>query len=589
MPPFRRLAAILAADVAGYSRLMGADEEGTHERLKSHLQELVDLKISQYRGRIVKNTGDGLLAEFVSVVDAVRCAVEIQRRMADREPEVPEERRIRFRIGINLGDVIVEEHDIFGDGVNVAARLEALAKPGGICVSRVVRDQVRDKVDFDFEDIGEQQVKNIHRPVRVYWVRDRAILAQALVPASPQPLPLPDKPSIAVLPFQNMSGDPEQDYFADGMVEEITTALSRYPSLFVIARNSSFAYKGRAVDVKQIGRELGVRYVLEGSVRKAGSRIRVIAQLIEAATGKHVWAERYDRGLADVFVMQDEITEAATVAIAPAVRSAERQRAMRMPPGSLDAWAAYQRGLWHFSQISAEDNALAQRYFQQAIEIDPDFAGGYKGLAWVYTHAAGVHAARTPTEAYGAAEALARRAVALDPTDAEARSSLSEAMLWSRGDYQGALIEAERARVMSPNLAYAHSILGAVLIFSGQQKDGLAALHISLRLDPQDPMLPSRLNLMALGLYLSGEYEAAVEVAKRVVRSSPDYPLAYRWLAAALGQLGRAAEAKEALEKAIAIAPASFDIYVRRRRPWHRPEDYAHMLEGLRKAGWRET
>ena len=270
MPSVRRLTAILAADVAGYSRLMGADEEGTHDRLKAHLGELVNPKINEHRGRIVKNTGDGFLAEFSSVVDAVRCAVQIQRAMVDREAEVPEEQRIRLLIGINLGDVIAEEHDIFGDGVNIAARLEALAEPGGVCVSRMVRDNVRDKLDYTFQDLGEQEFKNIARPVRVYRVQDRTISAAAPAPASPQPLPLPDKPSIAVLPFQNLSGDPEQEYFADGMVEEIITALSRIRWLFVIARASTFTYKGRSVDVKQVGRELGVRYVLEGSVRKAG-------------------------------------------------------------------------------------------------------------------------------------------------------------------------------------------------------------------------------------------------------------------------------------------------------------------------------
>ena len=399
----------------------------------------------------------------------------------------------------------------------------------------------------------------------------------------------PGKPPIAVLAFSNWSGDPEQEYFADGIAEDIITALSRYPSLFVIARSSSFTYKSRDVDVKQIGCELGVRYLLEGGVRKSGNRIRVTAQLVEAETGKHIWAERYDRDLADIFAVQDEITEAVTIAIAPAVAEAERRRAMRIPPGSLDAWAAYQRGLWHFYKISPDDNALARKYFQQAIDIDPNFAAGYKGLALAHFPAAAVHGTRTRAEAYDSAEALARCAVALDPTDAEARSTLSQAMLWSRGDYEGALTEAERAREMSPNLAFAHATLGATLIFSGQLKDGLSALQISLRLDPQAPGLPARLNCMALGLYLSGEYEPAVEAAKRVVRLNPDYPHAYRWLAAALGQLGRIVQAKEALDKAIAIAPAAFDMYVRQRVPWHRPEDHAHMLAGLRKAGMREA
>jgi len=367
MPPVRRLAAILAADVAGYSRLMGADEEGTHERLKAHLGELIEPKIAEHRGRIVKNTGDGFLAEFASVVDAVRCAVEVQRGMAECNAGTPAERRIEFRIGINLGDVIVEVHDIFGDGVNVAARLEGLTEPGGICISRVVRDQVRDRLDYAFEDLGEHSVKNITRPVRVYRVRDRAIPAEKPASTPPQPLPLPDKPSIAVLPFQNMSGDPEQEYFADGTVEEIITSLSLYPSLFVIARNSSFTYKGRAVDVKEVWRELGVRYVLEGAVRSSGNRIRVTAQLAEADAGKHIWANRYDHDLADIFAVQDEITDAVTIAITPAIADTEQRRALRKPPGSLDAWAAYQRGLWHLSKFSADDDALAGGSFSKPL------------------------------------------------------------------------------------------------------------------------------------------------------------------------------------------------------------------------------
>jgi adenylate cyclase len=584
MPPVRRFTAILAADVAGYSRLMGADEEGTHERLKSHLRELIDPKITEHRGRTVKNTGDGLLAEFASVVDAVRCAVEVQRGMIDREPEVPEERRIRFRIGVNLGDVIAEEHDIFGDGVNVAARLEALAEPGGICVSRVVRDQVRDRLDFLFEDMGEQQVKNIARPVRVYQVRDRAVLIKQPLPTSPQQLPLPDKPSIAVLPFTNMSGDPEQGYFADGIAEDIITALSRYPSLFVIARNSSFAYRDRMVDVKQVGRELGVRYVLEGSVRRVDNRIRVTAQLVDAESSNHVLAERYDRQLADIFAVQDEITEAVTIAITPAIADAEQQRAMRKPPASLDAWAAYQRGLWHLSKVTAADNALAQKFFQQAVDLDPSFAGGYKGLSVVQSKEPDYEGRGLP-ETLRSAEALARRAVALDGADAEARSLLATT-LRRRGDYEGGLAEAARALTLSPNLAGAHYAMGANLISSGRPKEGIAAIERSIRLDPRQAA--ARLNQIALALYYSGEYQAAVEAANRAIRSYPNYPNAYRWLAAALGQLGHIEEAKRALERAIAIAPAAFDMYVRERVPWMRPEDHAHMLDGLRKAGMSE-
>jgi adenylate cyclase len=585
MSQTRRLAAILAADVAGYSRLMGADEEGTLERLKALRRELLDPKIAEHRGRIVKTTGDGMLVEFASVVDAVRCAVAVQQAMPERDTGVAADNRIELRIGINLGDVIVEGDDIYGDGVNIAARIEALADPGGVFVSNTVHDHVRDRLPFVFEDLGEQQVKNIARPIRVYRVRD----AGTITPSAPYStaLPLPDKPSIAVLPFANMSGDPEQEYFADGIAEDVITALTRYPSLFVIARNSSFTYKGRTVDVKQVGRELGVRYILEGSVRKAGNRIRATAQLLEAESGKHVWAERYDRDLADIFAVQDEITEAVTIAIAPAIADAEQQRAMRKPPESLDAWAAYQRGLWHLSKSSPDDISLAEAFFQQAINLDPTFSGAYGGLAGAQDQAAYFNK-RDLVETLNSAEALARRAVTLDGADAEARSLLGH-VLWRRGDYKGALSEAERALATAPNLAFAHQTLGAALIFSGRPKEGVAALERSIRLDPRDPRSAVRLSRMALGLYLSEEYATAAEVCKQAIRSYPEFPNPYRWLAAALGQLGRAEEAKEALQQAIAILPGAFERTVRGRVPWMRPEDHAHMLEGLRKAGWREA
>jgi len=584
MSQTRRLAAILAADVGGYSRLIGADEGGTLQTFKTIREEVFDPKITAHHGRLVKTTGDGFLVEFSSVVDALHCATEVQAQMAERNATVSTDKRIDFRIGINVGDIIVEDGDIFGDGVNVAVRLESLAKLGGVCVSARVQEDAAGKLNLCFDDMGEQQLKNIAGPVRVYRVRDVATAKAQSAPELPA-LPLPDKPSIAVLPFANMSADPEQGFFADGITEDIITALSRYPSLFVIARNSCFTYKGRAVDVKQVGHELGVRYLLEGSLRKAGNRIRVTGQLVEAETGKHVWAERYDRDLADIFALQDEITGTVTIAIAPAITEAERKRAMRKPPGSLDAWTAYQRGLWHVFKFSREDDALAQEYFQQAIDLDPTFAGGYKGLSAAYMNAAALLQTRSQAEAYSSAEALARQAIAFDGTDAEAHSTLAAAML-CHGDYEGALAEAEIALAMSPNLALAHGALGEILIHSGRLKEGLAAVQTSIRLDPRDPKLTIRFNNLAVGLYLSGEYGAAAEAARRAVRSNPEYPLPYRWLAAALGQLGRTVEAKEALEKAVAIAPATFDMYVRQRVPWHRPEDYAHMLEGLRKAGW---
>jgi adenylate cyclase len=544
-------------------------------------RELLDPNIAQHHGRIVKTTGDGMLVEFASVVDAVRCAVAVQQAMPERNTGFAPDSGIELRIGINLGDVIVEGDDLYGDGVNIAARIEALTDPGGVFVSNTVHDHVRDRLPFVFEDLGEQQVKNIARPVRVYRVRDAAAVKSPTAPA----LPLPDKPSIAVLPFANMSGDPEQEYFADGITEDVITALSRYPSLFVIARNSCFTYKGRAVDVKQVGRELGVRYVLEGSLRKAGNRIRVTAQLVEAESGKHIWAERYDRDLADIFALQDEITEAVTIAIAPAVAGAEQQRALRKPPESLNAWAAYQRGLWHLMKFTAGDNSAAQKLFQQTIDIDPTFTGGYWGLAGARFYASYIFPLRDPLEGPSSIEALARRAVALDGSDAEARSWLG-LILFLLGDCKGGLDEIEYALMLSPNLAIAHGFLGFALIWSGQPKEGLAALQRCFRLDPRAPSVGMYLAQVAVGHYYSRDYEAAVEAAERAIRSNPDFPVNYLWLPAALGQLGRTVEAQGALEKAIAVGPRLFDVYVRQLVPPFRPEDYAHMLEGLRKAGW---
>jgi adenylate cyclase len=569
----RKLAAIFAADVEGYSRLMEEDEVGTLRRLTG-CRAILDERIAAYRGRIFGSAGDSVVADFASAVDAVQCAVAVQEALVGEE-------QLRFRIGVHVGDVIVRGDNLFGDGVNIAARLEALAEPGGICISGTVRDQIGTKLPVGVTDLGEQQVKNIARPIRAYRIGGATAAAVAALS-----LPLPEKPSIAVLPFQNLSADPEQEYFADGMVEEIITALSHYPSLFVIARNSCFTYKGRAIDVKQVGRELGVRYVLEGSVRKAGDRIRVAAQLIEAETGIHDWAERYDRDLTDIFALQDEITQAVTIAVAPAIAGAEQRRAVRRPPESLDAWAAYQRGLWHLSKGTPGDNALAQKFFQQAIDLDPSFAGSFTGLAYAHWRAAGVFGTQNLAEAEDLAETLVRRAVALDANDAEARTCFGN-QLMRRGDYAGALAEIERALAMSPNLADAHGALGSVLTRSGHPKEGRIALEKCIRLDPRNPNNNQQLLVITISYYLSREYDAAVEAAKRGIRAYPDHSNQYRWLAAALGQTGQVEVAKEVLAKAISMAPAAFDMFVRRRVPWHRPEDHAHMVEGLRKAGWQ--
>jgi adenylate cyclase len=579
MTATRKLAAILAADVAGYSRLVGVDEEGTIARLQAFRRELIDPTISDHRGRIVKTTGDGLLVEFASVVDAVRCAVEVQRAMAERNSDVPTDSRIEFRVGINVGDIVMDGSDILGDGVNIASRLESLAETGGICVSARVKEDIRGKLDIAFEDMGEQHLKNIVQPVRVCRVR-----VDSKAPLMPA-LPLPDKPSVAVLPFQNMSGDPEQEYFSDGIAEDIITALSRSRSLFVIARNSSFTYKGRAVDVKQVARELGVRYVLEGSVRRGGNRVRITAQLIDGQSSNHLWAERYDRDCADVFAVQDEVTEAVAIVIEPTVAEIERQRAAREPPENLGAWEAYQRGLWHSAGTGAPENEEAKRWFRRAIELDPKFAAGYSGLAGATIRDASLYQTRDFDEAMEETVALARKAISLDPMDAVGFCQLSNA-LTLLGDYEGGLAEARRALATSPNIAFGHAALGVALLYSGSPREGINAIREALRRDPYDPLRFIRLNQIAMAHYYLREYEVVVGVAKEVIRSHPDHPLVYRWLAAALGQLGRGEEAREALQKAVTIAPKSFDMYVRHRHRRYRPEDYEHMLEGLRKAGW---
>jgi len=454
MSQTRRLAAILVADVAGYSRLMGADEEGTHERLKGHLRELINPKIRDHRGRIVKNTGDGLLAEFASVVDAVRCAIEVQVGVAERNAGVPTDERIEFRVGINLGDVIIDDDDIFGDGVNIAARLEALAEPGGICVSRVVRDQVRDKVEFGFEDIGDQSVKNIARPVRVYRVRDAGTAAKS---PNPQRLPLRpilDKPSIAVLPFDNMSGDPEQEYFADGISEDIITMLAGWRAFPVIARNSTFTYKGKATDIKTVGRELGAHYVLEGSVRKSGVRVRVTAQLIEADTGHHLSAERYDRDLTDLFDIQDEIVTAIVGAIEPELLKFERNRIADRPQYNEDAYELYQRGMWHHYRLSKDDNLRAQDFFRRALAIDAQYPQATAALAIAVLNAAYLGWAKNTECNYAEAYELALRAVSLDARYPNAHFALGLVCMWTRRSDR-AMIEFEEAIKLDPSFAAA--------------------------------------------------------------------------------------------------------------------------------------
>jgi adenylate cyclase len=584
----RRLAAVLAADVAGYSRLMGVDEEGTLARLKAVRKSLADPAIAAHRGRIVKTTGDGMLVEFASAVDAIRGAVEVQRAMAKQNANVPQDQRIEFRIGIHVGDIIIDDNDIFGDGVNIAARLEGIAEPGGVCISDDAQRQIRGKVDIAFADMGAQNLKNIAEPMRAWRLQIDQGPSSSFALIEPlankaQPLPLPDRPSIAVLPFQNMSGDPEQEYFADGMVEDIITELSRIRWLFVIARNSTFTYKGQAVDVKQVARELGVRYVLEGSVRKGGNRIRITGQLIDAVTGAHLWAERYDRDLSNIFALQDEIAASVAGVIEPALATAEQQRVLRKPPERLDAWEAYQRGLWHFHRYRPEENKIAMAFFSQAIALDPNFAPGHYGYAlalqWDIWHFSN----RPFLEVQGTAREEAHIAVSLDNNDAMAHAVLAHMMMWG-SEWEAAIAEARTAVALNPNSAFVISMLGCVLGFGGYREEALDRLQQAMRASPHDPLIWLWSVWCAVLQFFSRDFVAALQTLRQVVRLRPGYGPPYEYIAASLAYLGQSDEAREALER---IPPQSLERLQRwkeQRPPWLRPEDYALRVEGVRLA-----
>src|ERR1700730_790678 len=483
MPATRRLAAILAADVAGYSRLMGADEEGTHERLKALRRELVDPKIAEHHGRIVKTTGDGLLVEFASVVDAVRCAVMVQQAMPERDIGVAAESRIELRIGINLGDVIVEGDCLYGDGVNIAARIEALADGGGVFVSNTVYDHVRDRLPFTFEDLGGHQVKKIARPVRVYRVRDIGAARRPSAPAQPV-LPLPDKPSIAVLPFANMSGDPEQEYFADGMVEEIITALSHIRWLFVIARNSTFTYKGQVLDVKHIGRELGVRYVLEGSVRKAGNRVRITAQLIDALNGAHLWADRFDGSLEEVFELQDKVASSVAGVIEPALQTAETARSAARPTEDLTAYDLYLRAyamVW--SSVKQAPEAL--RLMEQAIARDPRYGPALAWAAFCCYRLLQDGRSQDPQADRLKGADFARRALEVAGDDPGILANAAQALAYFGEDIGAMVALVDRALALNPSYARGWHISGVLRRWAGQPDIAIEHVETSLRLSPR--------------------------------------------------------------------------------------------------------
>ena len=544
----RRLAAILAGDVAGYSRMMGADEEGTLLRLNTHRREFLEPKIAEHRGRIVKRTGDGVLIEFASAVDATRCAVEIQRGMVERNASVPEDKRFELRIGIHIGDVIIEDGDIFGDGVNIAARLESSAEPGGICISDDVYRQVYGKLDASFQDAGEHELKNIARPVRIYQLQPPGHEMKA--PA----LALPNKPSIAVLPFQNMSGDAEQDYFCDGMVDDIITGLSRIKWLFVIARNTTFTYKGKSVDVKQIGRELGVRYVLEGSVRKAGVRVRISGQLIDATTGAHVWAERYDRKFEDIFALQDDLTLSVVGAIEPTLRLAEVERVKRKRSDSLDAYDLVLQAQPNVYTRMPSPSMQALPLLERALKLDPSYA-----LAHAY--AAECHhiiflRGGLSEEHRKASIRHAEAAITYGQDDALALSFAGFVIGMDKHDRSAAFTAFEAALAVSPSSAITY-FLGSILLgWAGEAERAIEWGERGLRLSPFDPWRWSAFYVSALGHFHRGHYQEAAAAARKAVQYSPGFSQSYMLLAATVSKLGWLEEAKIAAARVLELQPA---------------------------------
>ena len=569
----RRLAAILAADVAGFARLMEADEAATLAALDG-CRALFRDAVAGHGGRLVDMAGDSVLAVFPSVVEAVACARDVQAALALRAADADEGRRMRYRVGVNLGDVIEKaDGSVYGDGINVAARLQALAAPGGVVISGTAHDHVEGKTGAAFAFIGEQTVKNIARPVRAYRLTDD--------PARARPRPAETaRPSIAVLAFDNLSGDADQEYFADGIAEDLTTALSRLRWLFVVARNSSFTYKGRAVDVKRVGAELGVRYVVEGSVRRGGERVRVSVQLIDAATGTHVWAERYDRALDDLFALQDEIAETVAGAIAPELEAAERERAHRKPPGSLDAWDAYQRGMWHLYRFTAADNLAARRLFEDAIARDADFAPGHAGYA--YTHFT-AHLMGYPDVDLDAALAAARRAVAVDDRDAMAHFALGR-IHQALGQYAQAVAELSEAVALNPNFAHAHFALGFACALTGDVARSHAEIDLAERQSPRDPILWAVESTRAIIFASSGDYERALAEARKASRRPNADVWAFVGLAIAATRTGRDDEAQAALAELRRRRPDfTLDLVERNYHgtPWARL-----IVDGLAEAGF---
>ncbi len=583
----RRLAAIL---VAGYGRAVAGDERESLADVVALLREVVEPVVRDYGGHVVNSTGERALTEFDSVVEAARCAVALQRAVDERNTARPPEQQIALRIGLNLGDIIATEDDIFGDGVNIAARVEALAEPGCICVSGIVHDQIVGKVDLDFVDLGPQNLKNISRPIRVYRIgQPRA--APAVGAASPRPAAavgaprFDDRRAIAVLPFNNFSDDPEQEFFADGITEDIISLLAGWRAFPVIARQSTFTYKEQDVDIKKVGEELGAFYIVEGSVRRSGHRVRVTAQLIEAPSGHHIMAERYDRDLTDLFELQDEVTRAIAGAIEPELLKFERERIAEHPQHNEDAYALYQRGLWHHYRQNQTDNAEAQSCFRRALELDANYPQATAALSIALTSAAMIGWAAERTAGFEEALGFGQKAVALDPRYPNAHFALGLACMWTRRSERG-IAAFEDAIRLNPSFAAAHVLLGHMYLYAGRPQEAIEQAQKGIRLSPSDPRLFIWLPTLAAAHYQMRNYPAAIEAGRRSWSLNRNWPHGLRYVVAGLAQQDRIAEAREALadlKRADANLEASATVL---RRVYNDPAAIEHILDGLRKAGF---